>query len=85
LKQYRLSEQSRIRIQYLKEKLRPGNTKFILASEFRQNFVKVYEGVHKNGESYGILLKGRVAVCLLPGELLPVLLELIDSLQKELD
>lgn len=82
--QYKLSDQTQIRLQYLKTQLRSKKLKFIIAQEFRKNFVKVYESVQRDGESYGILIRGKVAVCLLPGEMLPAIMELVDRLSEEM-
>lgn len=78
-----LSPEVLIKLQYLKEALRPGKTKFVVASDFRKDFVKIYESVEKGEANYIILRRGNYSASVMHGDIAPVILQLVDLLIEQ--
>lgn len=69
-----------LKLQFLKEALRSGKVKFIHKQDFRKDFVKVYESTYSQGVTHGILMKGKVAVMIVKGDVLTSMMEVVDAL-----
>jgi hypothetical protein len=83
LTSHKLSPNLQLKIKFLKESLRQGRVKFICAPDFRKDFVRIYESAQRNEANYGILMRGKVSVTVMNGEIFPVLLEVLDALLEE--
>lgn len=79
----KMSPNLQLKLKFLKESLRQGRIKFICAQDFRKDFVRIYESAQRNDANYGILMRGKVAVTVMNGEIFPVLLEVLDALTEE--
>ena len=80
MSQYPLSPNLQIKIKALKESLRSGNIKFIHKQDFRKDFVRVYESAYNTGTVYGILVKGKIGIMVVKGEVLTQMMEVVDAL-----
>jgi len=69
-----------LKLKFLKEALRPSKTKFIVASEFRKDFVRVYESVEKGDANYIILRRGTYSAAVFNGDIAPAILQVVDAL-----
>lgn len=69
-----------LKLQFLKASLRSGNVKFIHKQDFRKDFVKVYENTFNHGVTHGILVKGKVGIMIVRGEVLTSMMEVVDAL-----
>lgn len=80
MSQYHLSPSIQLKLKALKESLRSGNIKFIHKQDFRKDFVRIYESAYSVGTVYGILMKGKVGVLVVKGEVLTQMMEVVDAL-----
>jgi hypothetical protein len=69
----------------LREACGPGRRKFLVESEFRKNYVKVYESAQQGKENYTIMKNGKFAICIIQADILNTITELSDYFQSQME
>jgi len=83
LPHYEISPLILAKLRMLREACGPGKRKFLVESEFRKNYVKVYENAQQGKVNYTIMKNGKFAICIVQAEILNVITELSDYFESQ--